>query len=173
MNRSGFTLPETVVAMSLFALAATVLCQAAINAHMGMERLERTDAGHLKIDWAREKILAITDREAIEEGGELVFPKHIRKTPRDDDDMEADAESDSPDDTIEATWEAEIFPTRVLDVHRLDITVTIESGEELGEPLLTSCFVYRPGWYEESEGRGNLVTEKEDEWERQQQARGL
>ena len=62
---------------------------------------------------------------------------------------------------------------RGLDVHRLDLTVTVEKGEELTEPRTASYFVYRPGWYEEEAGRGGLVTEKEEDWERQQQLRGF
>ena len=78
MRRAGFTLPETIVAMSLFALAATALCQAAIHAHLGLMRLEQKGEAHLKFDWVREEILTITDRAVIEEGGELVFPRHVR-----------------------------------------------------------------------------------------------
>lgn len=169
MKRAGFTLPETIVAMSLFALAATVLCQAAMNAHIGMMRLEQKEEPYLKFDWVREEILSITDRAIIEEGGELIFPRQIRKKPRED---EEPAE-EGPASTIQATWAAEIFPTKVLDVHRLDITLTVEKGEELTEPRMASYFVYRPGWYEEAEGRGSLVTEKEEDWERQQQLRGF
>lgn len=169
MRRDGFTLPETVVAMSLFAAAAVALCQAAINAHHGLDRLERREAGHLKMDWVRDEILAITDRVSLEEGGELVFPRHVRKTPKDGE----EPESDVVEDSITAAWEVEIVPTRVLDVHRLDISVTVEQGEALTEPQTASYFVYRPGWYEETDGRSSLVSEKEEEWERDQLMRGL
>ncbi|MDF7799161.1 type II secretion system protein [Pontiellaceae bacterium B1224] len=169
MRRDGFTLPETVVAMSLFALAATVLCQAAMNANLGLMRLEQKEDAYLKMDWVRDAILAITDRATIEEGGELIFPRHVRKKPLDDEEPQLE----EPDSSIQATWEAEIFPTRVLDVHRLDITVTVERGEELAEPQQASYFVYRPNWYEESDGRGSLLSEKEADWERQQQLHGM
>ncbi|MDF7808152.1 type II secretion system protein [Pontiellaceae bacterium B12219] len=169
MRREGFTLPETIVAMSLFAMAATVLCQAALNANLALMRLEHKEDAHLKMDWVREEILSITDRAVIEEGGELVFPLHVRKKPLDDEEPE-------PEDgisSIKASWEAEIFPTHVLDVHRLDITVTIELGEELAEPRTASYYVYRPDWYEETDGRGSLMSEKEADWERQQLLRGI
>jgi prepilin-type N-terminal cleavage/methylation domain-containing protein len=169
MRRDGFTLPETIVAMSLFALAATVLCQAAMNAHLAMLRLEQKDDAYLKLDWVRDKILTIPDRAIIEEGGELVFPKHVRKKPLADE----EPAMEEPDSSIQATWEAEIFPTTVLDVHRLDLTVTVEQGEELMAPRKASYFVYRPNWYEESDGRGSLMSEKEADWERQQQLRGM
>lgn len=169
MNRAGFTLPETVVAMSLFATAAVALCQAAINAHHGLERLEQREAGHLKLNWVRDDILAITDRATLEEGGEIVFPRHVRKRPKDGE----EPGNDLAEDSITATWEVEIVPTRVLDVHRLDITLSVEQGERLTEPKTASYFVYRPGWYEESDGRSSLVSEKEQEWERDQLMRGL
>lgn len=167
MNRQGFTLPETVVAMSLFAVAAVALCQAAVNARNGLMRLEHKDAGHLRIEWIRDDILAITDRATLEEGGEMVFPRHVRKTQKDGE------EEEIVDNDITASWEVEIFPTGLLDVHMLEITMTIEDGDELGEPQVESYFVYRPGWYEEGDGRNSLVTEKEQEWERQQMLRGM
>jgi prepilin-type N-terminal cleavage/methylation domain-containing protein len=169
MRRDGFTLPETIVAMSLFAMAATVLCQAALNANLALMRLEHKEDAHLKMDWVREKILGITDRAIIEEGGELIFPLHVRKKPLDDEEPATEELTSN----IKASWEAEIFPTHVLDVHRLDITVTVEQGEELAEPQMASYFVYRPNWYEESDGRGNLMSEKEDDWERQQLLHGM
>lgn len=169
MRRAGFTLPETVVAMSLFALAATALCQAAMNAHLGLMRLDKKKEAHLKMDWVRDEILAITDRAVLEEGGELIFPRSIRKKPLEGEEPAGEEAAG----TIQATWEAEIFPTKILDVHRLDLTVTVEKGEALTEPQKASYFVYRPGWYEESDGRGSLLTEKESDWERQQLMRGF
>ena len=167
MKRAGFTLAETVVAMSLFAVAAVALCQAAINARHGLMRLEHREAGYMRIDWVRDDILAITDRNKLEEGGEMVFPQHVRKTPKDGD------EEDAPGDTIQASWEVEILPTSVLDVHQLNIELTMEQGEEISEPQTASYYVYRPGWYEDGDGRGSLLAEKQEAWERLQESRGL
>ncbi len=167
MKRTGFTLVETVVAMSLFAMAAVALCQTAINARHGLMRLNHKEAGYMRIDWVRDDILAITDRKTLEEGGEMVFPKHVRKTPKEGD------EEDAPSDTIRASWEVEILPTSVLDVHQLNIELTMEQGEEMSEPQVASYYVYRPGWYEDSDSRGSLLEEKQDAWERLQLSKGL
>ncbi|VGO14264.1 hypothetical protein PDESU_02823 [Pontiella desulfatans] len=168
MRRAGFTLPETVVAMSLFAAAAAALCQAAINARHGLLRLERKDAAHLRIEWLRDDILSITDRATLEEGGEMVFPQHIRKNPKEDEEGDGDAKDD-----VRAQWEVEIFPTPLLDVHQLVITLSVEQGEEMKEPQVASYYVYRPGWYEEEDGRGSLMTDKQDAWDREQMGKGL
>jgi prepilin-type N-terminal cleavage/methylation domain-containing protein len=168
MRKAGFTLAETVVAMSLFALAATVLCQAALNARLGLQRLDEHGSPQFKLDWIRDDILAIANRKTLEEGGEMVFPQHVRKKPR-----EGDEEAGLAGETITARWEAEIFPTPVLDVHQLNITVELEQGEEMAEPLTGSYYVYRPGWYEDADGRDSLQTEKQDEWERRKLNRGI
>ncbi len=167
MRRAGFTLPETVVALSLFAAAAVVLCQAAINARMGLARLDQQDAWHLRVDWVRDDILTITSRETLEQGGEIELAPHVRKKPKDEEDAgEGDREA------IRVKWEVEIAPTRLMDVHLLTLNLVFEQGEELKEPLSASYYVYRPGWYE-GDARQSLLAAKEDEWERRQLERGL
>jgi hypothetical protein len=66
----------------------------------------------------------------------------------------------------------EIFPTAVLDIHQLNIELTLEQGEEMAAPLTGSYYVYRPGWYE-TDDRGSLLEEKQDAWERLQLEKGL
>lgn len=165
MSRSGFSLPETVVALSLFALASVTLCQAALNARHALLRLDERQAAYLRIDWVRDDILAITDRAVLEEGGEIVFPQEIRKTPGGDGGRDGDQEP------VRARWEAEIRPTYLLDVHRLDITLTLEHGEEMIEPQMASYYVYRPHWYAEAEERSRLETDKQEAWEKRQMER--
>ena len=167
MRRAGFTLSETVVAMALFAAAATTLCQAALNAREGLARLNRRDAPHVRINWVRDDLLAITDRETLEEGGEMEFPLHVRKKGSEDGEPE---EEDG--DPVRVRWEAEIAPTPLLDVHQLTIKLTFERGEQMLEPQEAAYYVYRPGWYED-DGRKDMMTEKRDEWERRQLSRGI
>lgn len=165
MRRAGFTLVETVVAMSLFAAAAIALCQAALNARNGLMRLDQRESSELRVDWVRDDILAITNRKTLEEGGEMEFPQQVRKTPKEGEEAPAEA--------VRARWEVEILPTSILDVHQMTITLALEQGEEMAEPLVGSYYVYRPGWYEEADGRDKLLTDKKEAWERLQTSRGL
>lgn len=167
MKRGGFTLPETIVAMSLFGVAAVALCQAAVNALNGLQRLERSDATALPADYLiRDDLLSITDRAVFEEGGEIILPTEVRKN------VEiASEETEIHEDTTVA-WEAEIFPTPLLDVHKIVVMLDVERGEEMLPTREVSYYVYRPGWYEDG-ARSDLLTEKLDEWEREQLDKGL
>lgn len=158
--RMGFTLPETVIALSLFATASLVLYQSAINARNGLLRLDQEKPAHMRIDWVRQQLLGITNRVELETGGELEFTTHISKTPK----LDEDGEIEETQDAIRVRWEAEIFPTRVLDLHQLTIAFTITSGEQIAEPITGSTYVYRPGWYEDGV-REKLLAEKKEQRE--------
>jgi prepilin-type N-terminal cleavage/methylation domain-containing protein len=164
----AFTLPETIVALSLFSIAAMVLCQSAINARSSLERVRQLQPAHQRVDWIRKHILAITDRAVLEEGGELDYTAHVRKTPKSDE----EAQSADAQVTVRARWEAEVFPTPVLDVHQIVIEYTIDEGEQVGAPATCSYYVYRPGWYEE-DNRNSLLTEKREERDRDRESRGI
>lgn len=168
MRRAGFTLVETVVALSLFAAAAVALCQAAVNARNGLMRLDEREASYLRIDWVRDDILAITNRKTLEEGGEMEFPQQVRKQAK-----EGSEGEDVPGESVRARWDVEILPTSIMDVHQLTITLSLEQGDELSEPLVGSYYVYRPGWYEAADDRGKLLADKQDAWERLQTSKGL
>lgn len=168
MNRSGFSLPETVVAMTLFASAAVVLSQSAINAHEGMNRLEKKGAAHLQHDWIRSQVLTITDRELLEEGGELEYPVSVRK-----DAGSAEEMPEAEPKEVTVRWDAEIFPTPVLDVHQVVVSLRFELDDTMLPKQDMRYFVYRPGWYEEEGGRDDLMTEKQDAWEREQMVKGF
>lgn len=167
MNRSGFTLPETVVAMALFAAAAVALSQAAVNAHNGLFRLERKGAPHLRHDWIRSQVLTITDRSVLEEGGELEYPRHERKNAPQDEELEPE----QPE--VSVRWEAEVFPTPLLDVHKVVVTLRFERGDAMLPEQQMGYYIYRPGWYEDAGGRDDLVVDKQDAWEREQMERGF
>ena len=166
MKRAGFTLCETVVALSLFALAAVTLSQAALNARLGLARLDRQEPWRQHVISIRRQVLAITDRAVLEEGGEIELAPSVRKNPRDGDE---DLQTADP---IRARWEAEIEPTSLLDVHRLTISVTFDHVDGLSGEHVESCFVYRPGWYER-EDRSTLFEDKQEQWERRRLERGL
>jgi prepilin-type N-terminal cleavage/methylation domain-containing protein len=162
----GFTLPETIVALSLFALAAIALCQAALNARHALQRVNRRDPEPMRIEWVRRQVLAITDRDVLEEGGELEFAAHVRKTPKSDDEEAAAA------DSVRARWDVEIFPTSLLDVHQIALSFTIERGEQMGAPVTGTYYVYRPNWYDDGV-RARLLKEKQEERDRERESEGI
>lgn len=122
-TRSGFTLAEIVVAVTLFALYATVLCQAV---YYGLQALAAVDS---KVDitpmlaLVRQEVLPMESIEALEEGGEVMVGGDIN-----------------------VTWEAEVFPTTLLDFFIIELTIRFPSDmmddHEFVEPLM----VYRPAW---------------------------
>ena len=162
MKRSGFTLAETVVALALFSAAAVVVCQSAYNARLALRQAERYDRYEGRVSHILHHVQQITDREVMEEGGEIELAPRVRKG-----DVEDDA--DAAERTV-VRWSVEIYPTALLDVHQVTLTIAFMQAEATEEDHELIWNAYRPNWYEPGE-RDGLILAKQEEWERQQVGR--
>ncbi len=122
-TRPGFTLAEIVVAVTLFALYVTVLCQAV---YYGLQALAAVDS---KVDFTpmlalvRQEVLPMETIEALEEGGEVMVGGDTN-----------------------VTWEAEVFPTTLLDFFVIELRIRFPSEMMDDNEIVESLMVYRPAW---------------------------
>lgn len=145
----AFTLAELVIALAIFALAATVLSQSVLNALTALNNVQYGESSLRDFIYARQKILAIDDRDVLTDGGEFVAPSGNK-----------------------LDWKVEISATDVLDLHQIDLTIErrAESGPE--PPFIGRYYVLRPKW-SDSETRTALLTAKREEYERRLALSGL
>ena len=141
-GRRAFSLIEVVIAVAVFAMAATVLTSAFTNALLARERSASNDLLNNDIRAVRMQLLLEADLEAAEDGGEI--------------------------ETLssgEAEWESEIEPTNVVDLFyvRLNIRFT-EPLEGLATEHVESLYLLRPTWSDSSE-RSDLLEDKREELE--------
>jgi len=152
-SRAGFSLAEVVVGIVIFGLAAVVLGQAVVNS-LNSYRISREESGEeYPFYRVRNDVFAIPDRESVEEGGEIEVPLAIRD----------EEENTDTTEMVRARWEAEIHPTRILDLFVLDLAVTFEGEGDGTRSIEDSFILYRPGW-SESDERERLVEAKEEEF---------
>lgn len=137
--RGGFTLIEVILALTVFAAAATVILAGFTNALQALWTARERPVTNDDLRFVRREILQIGEREAFEEGGSI--------------------------ETLAsgmADWETEIEPAEVLDLFRVRLTVRLdnaESGER--ETHVQELYLLRPGWME-AEVRGDLLADKQD-----------
>ncbi len=145
----AFSLAELIIAMALFALAATVLSQSILNALTALNQVQYGESSLRDFVYARQKILSIEDRDILTEGGEFVAPSGNK-----------------------LDWKAEISATDVLDLHQLDVTIErrSEAGPEV--PFVGKYYVLRPRW-SETETRTALLNAKREEYERRLALSGI
>ncbi len=161
-RRSGFTLAEVVVGVLLFGLAATVLTQAvsnSLNAYY-LSRLENP-LGY-PMQRVREHVLGLTGRTAVEEGGEIEVPIAIR-----DEDGGA-----GRTEVMRVRWEAEISATKILNYFVIELTATLESGDNSANAVESIFMVYRPFWTDPDEEE-RLIEVKEEEFADRLTTRGV
>ncbi|MGJ8651835.1 MAG: PulJ/GspJ family protein [Opitutaceae bacterium] len=139
-DSSGFTLIEVVIAVALFAMAATVLSSTFVNALLAREHVQNNDLLNADIRAVRLQLLLQPNLEDAEDGDDL--------------------------ETLnsgEATWSAEIEPMEVVDLFR--VLLQIEFHEPLKDQQATYSevlYLLRPTWSEPGE-RSDLLQEKKDQ----------
>lgn len=157
---TGFSIPEILIAVTLFALAAVVLGRAVADqlSFLGdsTEYHERSVVRRIQ-----HIILRAPNREFLEAGGEesIVIPRiHA-------------SENDDAGRAVDVRWEVEIFPTRVLNY--LAVTVLASWEEEGRNPQAEtwSFFAYRPNWVER-ESQERLEEAKEELFQERAAERG-
>jgi len=140
MNKSqqGFTLVEVILAIIIFTMAAGILVESVFNISDELVRLESQDSREADIRFVRRTILAIPEREKIEDGDDIETLNSGR-----------------------ATWEAVIEETGIVDLFLLKLSVEFDGEGVSDEPLLYELYVLRPAWSDVTD-RGALLDEKRE-----------
>jgi general secretion pathway protein I len=134
---AGFSLIEVVVAMALFALAATVLTNSFVNTLLARQRAQSGEGREADLRAVRLQLLLEPDREAAEEGSEYETLAGGR-----------------------AVWRAEIEPTDIVDLFEVRLAVEFtEAADEAERDHGERLFLLRPTWAEGAE-RSELLDEK-------------
>lgn len=138
-TRKAFTLVEVVVAMALFVMTVGVLAQAANNGLLALIIMEQQQSRRDDMLFLREKILAISDRDEFESGGDIVVPSGA---------------------TIR--WESYVYPTTAADLFFAIIIFDFPDTEEDPQQTITqTLYLYRPAWSDSAE-RNLLIDDFED-----------
>ncbi len=138
-RRSAFSLIEVVIAVAIFATAATVLMSTFVNALLARESAVSNDLVNADIRAVRMQLLLEPDIEAAEDGDEY--------------------------ETLnsgEASWQAIIQPTNVVDLFRVEFSIQFsEPPEGQAAEYLETLYLLRPTW-SESEDRSSLLQDKRE-----------
>lgn len=132
----GFTLVEILVSLLLLTTALVVLAEGYVNTLNALRGGEDQKAYDLDVAFVRERILQISDRETLENGGTLET-------------LSSGA----------AVWEAEVAPTNILDVHRLSLWIDFI---DLDKVHYQEVVVLRPGLSDPVDREDLLQEKKED-----------
>ncbi|RME72881.1 MAG: prepilin-type N-terminal cleavage/methylation domain-containing protein [Verrucomicrobia bacterium] len=125
--RRGFTLLEVILAVSLFAVSVVVLAASYINILNALDAVQADISLEQELAFVRSRILSEPDLEEVEKGGQVPTATHG-----------------------EARWYAEVFPTDIADLFRVELEIELEEGpgSEHGEPrtIEQTLYVLRPTW---------------------------
>lgn len=138
-RRAAFSLIEVVIAVAIFGMAATVLMSAFVNALLARERGVSIDLLDADIRAVRMQLLLEPNLEDAEDGDEY--------------------------ETLnsgEASWEASIEPTNVVDLFQVQLRISFsEPPEGLPAEHIETLYLLRPTW-SESDERSDLLQEKRE-----------
>lgn len=134
LRRGGFSLAEAVLALALFAASAFAVSQICYNCVYPLSAADSDPAREADIRRGVEAVLGVDDYDSLSD--------------------EIDVES-FDGEVLKACGEAE--PTQIADLFRLEITVRGKSFERR-----RTVFVVRPGWYEISTERDDIITDRTD-----------
>ena len=136
----AFSLIEVVIALAVFALAATVLMSSFVDALLAREGTLSKSLIDTDIRAVRMQLLLEPDIEAAEEGNEYESLN-----------------------SGEASWIAIINPTNVVDLFKVDFSVRFsEPPEGESESYKEILYLLRPTW-SESDERDELLQDKRKE----------
>lgn len=137
--RTGFSLPEVLVSIVLLAMAVTILGQTVANSIRAHTFSQQYDPHSWPMRKLREAILSLPSREDIESGGELEISFTI------------DLGQEQRERDWKIRWEAEIYPTNLLNVYQVDVQATLEAGDAYSEVREFHLIAYRPNWSDPEE----------------------
>ena len=136
---TGFTLLEVLVALAIFALAAVVLGATYVNALNAYEAATRRNQYDEDLRFVRAAVLTQSDRDKVEEGGQLDLGNNRR-----------------------ATWQADVAPTGTVDLFAVTWTCTIADPAKPQPYKITQTFMLlRPTWSDPVE-RSQLLADAKD-----------
>lgn len=139
-HKKGFSLIEVVIAVALFAMAATVLSSTFVNALLARDRVQSNDIRNADIRAVRLQLLLTPNLEDAEDGSEIETLSNG-----------------------EATWRAEIEPTNVIDLFRVELYIEfLDPQEEQEASHQETLYLLRPTWSESSD-RSDLLQEKKED----------
>ena len=160
--KQGFTLAEVVVGVLLLGLSASLLGRAISDSLRAYEQTRLTNPYQYPMRKVREHVLQSETRAIVEEGGELEIPVRLG-TQREGDTQETTV--------VRARWEAEVTPTRVLNVYQLDLSVDFQGGGDQAKKIESTLITYRTAWGDADEIE-QLIEAKEEEFRERQSLRG-
>jgi len=159
---AGFTLAEVVLGVLLLGMTTALLGRAVADSLRAVESARYHEPNGYPIMKVRHAMLRLPTRAQVEEGGELEVPT-IRASQREGDQTETLM--------LRARWQAEVKPTRLLNVFQVALEIDIEGGENEAEKVESLIFAYRPGWVDAQELE-SLLDAKEEEFNDRRTARG-
>lgn len=145
MNRQstkGFSLIETLVAVAIAGIAFFVLTETFFNVLLTLESLESEADYQKDIRFVRSQVIQISDRDELLNGGEITTL-----------------------DLGEATWEADIEPTDVLDLFNLSLYIRFDNPEGDAFEYEEQLYLLRPTWAEDGFDRSELRADIQRELE--------
>lgn len=141
-NTKGFSLIETLVAVAIAGIAFFVLTETFFNVLLTLESLESEADYQKDIRFVRSQVIQISDRDELLDGGEITTL-----------------------DLGEATWEADIEPTDVLDLFNLTLYIRFENPEGDAFEYEEQLYLLRPTWAEDGFDRSELRADIQRELE--------
>lgn len=132
-QRRGFTLIEILVALAILAGTLVVLTEGYVNALNALSPPNDQPDPEAELAFVRERVLRLPSRDHVEAGG--VLQTLTSGTVR---------------------WEAELFETEIIDVHRVVLSCEFEESRERH---VRQFYVLRPHWSDPLE-RGRLLDDK-------------
>jgi len=136
---AAFSLIEVVIAVAIFAMAASALMAAFVNALLARESAVSNDQLHADIRAVRMQLLLEPDIEAAEDGDEYQTLH-----------------------SGEAVWEALIEPTHLVDLFRVRLDIRFsEPPEGQAADYAETLYLLRPTW-SESDERADLLQDKRE-----------
>ena len=136
---TAFTLVEILIAVAIFGVAASVLMSAFVNALLSRESAAKYDLLNADIRAVRMQLLLEPKLEDAEDGNEY--------------------------ETVhsgEASWEAQVEPTDVVDLFQVGFSVRFsEPPEGLVADYSETLYLLRPTW-SESDERSELLQDKRE-----------
>lgn len=135
--RRGFTLLEVLAALMIFSIAAVVLAASYMNVLLSYDAVSRGAQVGEDFAFARQLVMAQTDRKKVEEGGDFQTANGRR-----------------------VAWHAEVVATEVPDVFQVSFTCEIDETGRPEPDKLTQVFrVLRPTWSAADPGEQSKIKE--------------
>lgn len=136
---AAFSLVEVLIAIAIFALSASVLMSAFVNALLSRESAAKHDLLNADIRAIRMQLLLEPNLENAEDGDEY--------------------------ETVhsgEASWEAQVAPTNVVDLFKVELSIRFSAPPEgLASNYTETLYLLRPTW-SESDERSDLLQDKRE-----------